>query len=480
MTVSDLSFIDRTDSALANPNLQLALDRAMTKFKMSRVTAFSQMLDGKGVRDRARAARARALARLDEHLDQLATKVEAAGGHVHWAADGVAARRVIGNLAREKGVQRIVKGKSMASEEIHLNHALEEAGLRVVETDLGEYIVQLAGETPSHILAPAIHKTREQVRDLFHDKLGMPFTDEIPVMTRTARASLRGEFLRADMGITGVNFGVAETGSIVIVTNEGNGRLTSGAPRIHVAVMGIERAVATTDDLLVLLQVLARSATGQKLSVYTSILTGPARPEDPDGPDEFHLVLLDNGRSKILGTEYAEALFCIRCGACLNVCPVYQEIGGHAYNATYPGPIGAVLTPNLDGLDGDTKWLPQASSLCGACQEACPVHIAIPDMLLKLRRDAVEQLGAPVGERLAMRGWRIGMSTAGLYRASQRLGRTGLRMLERRGKIRRLPPPLSGWTEQRDFPPFARRSFRERWADREARHLRATAEGSHE
>jgi L-lactate dehydrogenase complex protein LldF len=469
MSSRELHFIDRTDAALADPNLQLALDRATVKFRASRAGAIDQMVDGDIVRDRARAARASALARLDEYLETLAVNVEAAGGHVHWAADGAAARRIIGGLARDRGVQRIVKGKSMASEEVHLNQALEEAGLRVVETDLGEYIVQLAGETPSHILAPAIHKTREQVAQLFQERLGMPPTDEIPVMTRTARAALREEFLHADMGITGVNFGVAETGTIVLVTNEGNGRLTSGVPRIHVALMGIERVVATTDDLLVLLQVLARSATGQKLSVYTTFLTGPARPDDPDGPEEFHLVLLDNGRSRLLGTEYAESLFCIRCGACLNVCPVYQEIGGHAYGATYPGPIGAVLTPALEGLDGDTKWLPQASSLCGACQEVCPVRIAIPDMLLKLRRDTVRELGTPLPERAGMRGFRIGMSSPALYRAGTRLSRTGLRLLERRGRIRRLPPPLSAWTEGRDFPPFARRSFRERWAERQAR-----------
>lgn len=478
MTVSQLHFYERTEAALHDPNLQLALDRATAKFKQSRVNAFSHMIDGPGMRDRSRAVRARALANLDTHLEALATKVEAAGGHVHWAADGAAARKVIGDLARDNNVRRIVKGKSMASEEIHLNHALEEAGLVVVETDLGEYIVQLAGETPSHILAPAIHKTREQIRDLFHEKLGMPETDEIPVMTRTARDRLRGEFLRADMGITGVNFGVAETGSIVLVTNEGNGRLTSGVPRIHVAIMGIERIVATTEDLLVLLQVLGRSATGQKLSVYTTLLTGPARPDEPDGPDEFHLVLLDNGRSRILGGDYVESLFCIRCGACLNVCPVYQEIGGHAYNATYPGPIGAVLSPNLDGLNDDNKWLPHASSLCGACQEACPVHIAIPDMLLRLRHDAAEQVGIPLFERAGMRAWRIGMSSPGLYKASGRLGRMGLRMLERRGRIRRLPPPLSGWTDARDFPPFARQSFHERWAERQQRKKRSEEGGS--
>jgi L-lactate dehydrogenase complex protein LldF len=478
MTVSDLTFYERTDAALNDPNLQLALDRAVSKFRSSRAIALDQMVDSRGVRDRARSIRAATLARLDEHLEQLSARVEEAGGHVHWAADGAAARRIVGGLARDRGVRRIVKGKSMASEEVHLNEALEEAGLTVVETDLGEYIIQLAGEKPSHIIAPAIHKTREQVSELFQARLGMPPTDEIPVMTRTARAALREEFLRADMGITGVNFGVAETGSIVLVTNEGNGRLTSGAPRIHVAIMGIERIVPTTADLLVLLQVLARSSTGQKLSVYTTMITGPARAEDPDGPEEFHLVLLDNGRSRMLGTEYAEALFCIRCGACLNICPVYQEIGGHAYGSTYSGPIGAVLTPALEGIDGDNKWLPQASSLCGACQEVCPVHIALPDMLLKLRRDTVKERRQPWTERLSMRAWRIGMSTPELYRASGRMSRMGLRLLRRRGKIRRLPPPLSGWTESRDFPPFAARSFRERWAERQqARQNDAAEEG---
>ncbi len=466
MTTSEISFHDRADLALADANLQTALDRAMVAFRMKRAVGMSRLLDQRAVRERARAARARALADLDRNLELLEAKVVAAGGQVHWASDAAAARRIIGGLARDNGVRRIVKGKSMVSEEVHLNQALEEAGLRVVETDLGEYIVQLAGEAPSHILAPAIHKTREQVRDLFHEKLGMPPSDEIAVMTRAAREALRSEFLKADMGITGVNFGVAETGTVVLVTNEGNGRLSSGVPRIHVALMGIERVVATVEDLLILLQVLARGSTGQQMTVYTTLLTGPARPGDPDGPEEFHLVLLDNGRSRILGGEYAESLFCIRCGACLNVCPVYQEIGGYTYNATYPGPIGSVLTPNLDGMNDDNKWLPQASSLCGACQEACPVYIRIPDMLLKLRRDAVREGRMPAAEQLGIRAWRVGMSSTQAYQSGSKLARSGLRLLARRGRIRRLPPPLSGWTHKRDFPPFAPRSFRERWTEK--------------
>jgi L-lactate dehydrogenase complex protein LldF len=272
--------------------------------------------DFEELRDRARAIRAGALARLDEMLTRLAENVERRGGHVCWAEDGEQARRYITDLAHARGVKLVVKSKSMASEEIHLNHALEEAGLEVVETDLGEYIIQLAGETPSHIVAPAIHKTREQVRDLFEQHLGMPPTDDIPTMTETARRALRQRFLRADMGISGVNFGVANEGAVCIIENEGNARMTTTAPRIHVAVMGIERVCESLEDLGVLLQVLARSATGQRLSVYSSILSGPKRPEEPDGPEEFHLVLLDNRRSEIVGGAYAEALMCIRCGAC--------------------------------------------------------------------------------------------------------------------------------------------------------------------
>jgi L-lactate dehydrogenase complex protein LldF len=466
MTAQPLTFYERADVALHDAQLKTALDRAMVRFMAQRSAAIDKLVNSDEVRDRARAARARALANLDRYLTQLADNVEAAGGHVHWAWDAAEARQIILDLVRSRNVRSIVKGKSMASEEIHLNHALEEAGVKVVETDLGEYIIQLAGQTPSHILAPAVHWTKEQVAKLFEEKLGIEPTEEVTALTKAAREALRLEYLRADMGITGVNFGVAETGTIVLVENEGNGRLTSSAPRIHVALMGIERTVATTDDLMPLLQVLARSASGQKLSVYTNFVSGPGRAGETDGPEEFHLVLLDNGRSRILGSEYVESLYCIRCGACLNVCPVYREIGGHAYGAVYPGPIGAVLTPNLDGLNDDTKWLPYASSLCGACQEACPVRIPLPDYLLKLRRDVVNQVGAPLAERLGMKAWRIGMSSRGLYKAGGKLSRVGLKMLVRRGRIRHLPPPLDAWTAGRDFPPFAAESFQERWAKR--------------
>jgi L-lactate dehydrogenase complex protein LldF len=284
-----------------------------------------------------------------------------------------------------------------------------------------------------------------------------------------ARTALRQEFLRADMGISGVNFGVADEGAIVIVENEGNARLTTSVPRIHVAVMGIERIVENVEDLGVMLQVLARSATGQKLSVYTSIISGPARPSDLDGPEEFHLILLDNGRSQIIGGQYAESLMCIRCGACLNACPVYQAIGGHAYGGVYSGPIGAILTPLLQPDLPDQHMLPQASSLCGACQEVCPVRIAIPDMLLRLRADSVKAGKAHPAEREAMRGYTLTMTRPNLYRMGGRAARIASRTLARKGWFRRLPPPLSGWTRRRDFPSFtAAQSFSEWWEEREA------------
>jgi L-lactate dehydrogenase complex protein LldF len=467
MTTQTLPFHDRVERALGDATLQTALNRAVRGFIGSRASAFAALTDGDRLRDQARAIRARALSRLDELLIQLADQVEERGGHVCWAEDGAAACRYIADLARDRGVRSVVKSKSMAAEEIQLNHALERDGLTVTETDLGEFIIQLAGETPSHLIAPSIHKTREQVAELFEQHLGLPRTDDVPAMAAAARRALRQRFLQADMGISGVNFGVAESGAIALVTNEGNGRLTTTVPRIHVAVMGIERVVESLDDLGVLLQVLARSATGQRLSVYTTIVSGPARPGEPDGPEEFHLVLLDNGRSRILGGAYAEALLCIRCGACLNACPVYQTIGGHAYGGVYSGPIGAILTPLLQPDLVDAEQLPQASSLCGACQEACPVRIGIPDMLLRLRADAVAAGHAGAAERAAIAGWQLMMMNPALYRAGGRLASAGTRLVARRGQIGWLPPPLSGWSGARDFPAFAARSFNDLWAERE-------------
>jgi L-lactate dehydrogenase complex protein LldF len=456
----NVTFHDRVDAALRDQILHTALERATGRFQSLRLSALASLPDSDAVRDRARLIRAHTLSKLDTYLEQFASNVERTGGHIHFAADANALNEIVLDIVKAQNAQSVVKGKSMISEETELNHALEGAGVRVVETDLGEYIIQLAGETPSHIIAPAFHKTKEQIGQLLHDKLGIPYTDDPAQMTAAARSELREEFLSADIGISGVNFGVAETGSICLVENEGNGRLTTTAPRVHIALMGIERLVPSLDDLSVMLQVLARSATGQKITVYTNIVTGPRQNGENDGPDELHIILLDNGRSKVLGTEVAEILYCIRCGACLNACPVYREIGGHAYGSVYPGPVGAVLTPALGGV---AEWseLPQASSLCGACREVCPVRIDIPRMLL-FERDA----GARAGKmawwlRFGLRAYSLTVTRPALFRLATAVSRWGSRIAAAPtgGWLKFLPPPLNGWTQSRDFPAFAAKSF---------------------
>lgn len=463
---SNVTFHDRVDDALHDRILHTALDRATGRFQSLRLTALSSLDNADAVRDRARLIRAHTLSRLDVYLEQFTANVESVGGHVHFAANATALNAIIGEIATAHACKSVVKGKSMISEETELNHALEAQGIRVLETDLGEYIVQLAGETPSHILVPAVHKTKEQIGELFHQKLDIPYTDDPAKMTAAARATLRHEFLNADMGISGVNFGVAGTGTICLVENEGNGRLTTTAPRVHVALMGIERIVPKLDDLSVMLQVLARSATGQKITVYTNLITGPRRNGEGDGPDELHIVLLDNGRSRVLGTEVAEILYCIRCGACLNACPVYREIGGHAYGSVYPGPIGAVLTPALGGI---APWsdLPQASSLCGACREVCPVRIDIPRMLLVERDEATRAGKMPWWLRFGLHVFSFTITRPALYRFATMFAGWGSRLIAWRsqGWINRLPPPLDGWTRSRDFPAFAKKSFRQQYRE---------------
>lgn len=462
--ISNVTFHDRVDDALRNQILHTALDRATGRFQSLRANALAELQDADVVRDRARLIRAHTLSKLDTYLEQFVANVEKAGGHVHFARDANALNEIVNEIARTRNVRGVVKGKSMISEETHLNHALEAEHIRVVETDLGEYIVQLAGETPSHIVAPAIHKTKEEIGELFHQKINIPYTDDPALMTAAARRVLRREFLDADMGISGVNFGVAETGSICLVENEGNGRLTTTAPRIHVALMGIERLVPNLDDLSVMLQVLARSSTGQKITVYTNLITGPRRDGEGDGPDELHVILLDNGRSKVLATEVAEILYCIRCGACLNACPVYREIGGHAYGSVYTGPVGAVLTPALEGI---APWsdLPHASSLCGACRQVCPVRIDIPRMLLVERDWATRAGKLQWWLRLGLRMYSFTVTRPTLFKLATTAGRWGSRLVgaSSGGWIRSLPPPLNGWTQSRDFPAFAQKSFSEQF-----------------
>jgi len=460
------AFLERSRAAVRDTFLQTALDRATSRLMTARANGFASLPDADAMRDRAKAIKEETVARLDHYLARLAESVEGAGGHVHWAADADETRQIVLRLAREKGVRSIVKSKSMASEEIHLNAALEAAGFRVVETDLGEYIVQIAQEPPSHIIAPAIHKTKEQIAELFSGVAGRALPADPDQLTAWARAKLREEFIQADMGISGANFAVAETGTIVLVTNEGNGRLVTTMPRIHVAVMGMEKVIPALADLPVFLEVLARSATGQKMSVYTTLVRGPRRAGEVDGPDEFHLVIMDNGRRSALGTHLEESLQCLRCGSCLNVCPVYGEVGGHAYGTVYPGPIGIIVS-NYIGGHGHTQNLGAASTLCSACLDACPVRIDIPRMLLGLREEAQAKSEVPWAERMAFRMMAKVMASPSLYRMAVAAGRKLLLPFVRNGRVESLPGKLGGWTRFRTLPPIAKKTFRERWRETE-------------
>ena len=395
--------------------------------------------------------------------------MQARGGKVLWCADGESATRAIVSLAKEKGIQLAVKSKSMLSEEIGLNEALEKNGIEPVETDLGEFIVQLAGERPYHIVAPALHKSRHDVADLFAEKLGMERSDDPHQLTAAARRVLRAKFLLAGMGISGANFVVAESGAVVLVENEGNIRLTTSLPRVHIAIAGIEKLIPRAADLAVFLKLLGRSATGQHLTSYTSFLAGARRPGEMSGPEEFYLLLLDNGRTRILADqEKRQTLYCIRCGACSNVCPVYRRVGGHTYPGTYSGPIGAILTPQFHGA-GYEPALPFASSLCGACAEVCPVKIDIPRMLLALRRETKKVSARDLPTRVEKLGFRIWSWVMRSPRMFEQLGFLSRAILPAPSEgrwIKSLPGPLSEWTGHRDFPPPAPRSFRELWRAR--------------
>jgi L-lactate dehydrogenase complex protein LldF len=336
-----------------------------------------------------------------------------------------------------------------------------------VETDLGEFVVQIAKDHPSHFVFPILHKTREQVRDLFVEKLHMPPSDDPEVLTAAAREYLRQQFIEGDMGITGANFGIAESGTLAIVSKEGNGRMCSSLPRVHVAIMGIEKVIESVEDFATLVQLLTRSATGQRLTSYVHIIGGPAAPGDPDGPEHMYVILLDNGRSRIHATDYAESLACIRCGACLNTCPVYQNVGGHAYGWVYPGPIGAIITPLLQGIHNASP-LPHASSLCGACKSACPVDINIPDMLLRLRGDLVREHDTSKTITFGIKGWAVAMRSPRLYAMSGKAASAATRAIKGKdGQLHHLPGMLGHWTQNRDFPPFAAKSFHELWRERQ-------------
>ncbi len=458
------NFLAEAHTAAADANLHAALDNSVTKKDYGRREALAQLPDADGLRELAGKIKSHTLDHLDYYLELLEKNVRAAGGQVYFALDNAQANAIVIDIARRTGSRLVVKSKSMVSEETELNDALIAAGIEPLETDLGEFILQVDHDHPTHLVMPVIHKRAAEIGRIFEKYFKVPFTEDPQALAEMARVYLRKRFNEADMGISGVNFAIAETGSIVLCTNEGNGRMCTSRPRIHVAIMGMEKTIPAWDDLPVFLKLLARSASGQALTQYTSIITGPRRPGEQDGPDEFHLIIMDNGRSRILAGEYRDTLRCIRCGACLNACPIYRKVGGKSYGSVYPGPIGALLTPLFNGLEAH-KHLPMASSLCGACFEACPVKINIPELLISMRKDLVESGIISGPERLVFRIWSWTLAHGWSYRAGQMMQRLLLRLLKKPdGWITRLPGQPGEWTKVRDFPAPAKKDFRSQYA----------------
>jgi L-lactate dehydrogenase complex protein LldF len=470
-----VEFDRKIHNTLADANLQLAIYTATGRLKEKRIENVSDSVlpDYQELRTQANAIKKHAIENLDHYLIEFERNVDAHGGKVVYCKDGTEVSDFILGLAKERGAHLIVKSKSMTTEEIDLNERLEHHGLESVETDLGEYILQLAHERPYHIVAPALHKTRYDVAEIFTRRLKVPHEIVIEKQTAIARGVLREKFLAADIGISGANFLVADSGAVVIVENEGNARLTTSAPKIHIAIAGIEKVIPRAQDLVTFLKLLARSATGQALSVYTSFLSGARREGEIDGPDEFYVVLLDNGRTKLLpDRSKRESLYCIRCGACLNTCPVYRKIGGHSFPWVYSGPIGAIITPQFMGA-GHEPGLPFASSLCGACGEVCPVKIDIPKILLELRSDVKKSEAREKQnrmERLAFRVFAWLMTHPRLYEMAGRVA-AAMAPSDGGGWIRSVPSPLNvgpvkAWLSQRDLPPPPAKSFRQMWRQR--------------
>jgi L-lactate dehydrogenase complex protein LldF len=463
-------FKRRADLALEDMELQSALSLLKGGFITNRARAVAALPEFANLRNEGKEIKEHTLAHLDYYLERFEEKVLASGGQVHWAGTVEEAREIIVAICRDSGAERVTKGKSMVGEEIGVNEALEAAGVDVLETDLGEYIIQLADEPPSHIIAPAIHKTKAQITELFHKhhakhgKTGR--VTEVADIVNEAREVLREGFLASDVGITGANFLVAETGSTCIVTNEGNGDLTNTLPRVHIVTAGIEKVLPTLEDVSTILRLLGRSATGQEMSVYTTFSTGPRHSADPDGPEEFHVVLLDNGRSEMLGNDFHDMLRCIRCSACMNHCPVYGTVGGHAYGWVYPGPMGSVLTPLMVGIEKTTP-LPNACTLNGRCEEVCPMKIPLPTMLRKLREQEFEQGLTPPVARAGLAAWAFLARRPKLYSLVTRLGIKVLALLGgRKGRLSRLPF-ASAWTAARDLPAPAGETFQQAWKRRQ-------------
>lgn len=461
MTSPGNGFIARSREAIEDATLQSAMAKARPGFVRKRQDAIAKVANFRELTEKAREVRQRSLKDLDIYLGIFERRVTAAGGHVHWAETTADLRRIVLDIAKDSGAKTATKGKSMIAEEADLNHALEQAGIIPRETDLGEYILQLAKEPPSHIVAPALHKTRGQITDLFfqeHD-LGNRKLESVKDIVDEARQVIRNHYIQADIGITGANILIADTGTAVLCTNEGNGDLTASLPRTHIVTTSIEKVVATWDDASALLRVLARSATGQAITTYTTFY-GPKQPSDSDGPDNFHVVLLDNRRSQLLGSEFQEMLQCIKCGACMNHCPVYQSVGGHSYDSVYPGPMGSVLTPLLRGNSEDYT-LPNASTFCGRCEEVCPVRIPLPTLLRKLRHKSVTEKGAGRSGML-IKIYMLLASHPRIYRLCTSPLMLFLSLVSRKGLLPSLPG-LRSWQRNKDLPAPEGRSFQQQW-----------------
>ncbi len=468
MHVQSMHFKSRAAMKLADARLQRNLGAFADKVITARAAAIAELDDFEGTRDAAVERRNRPLANLDAWLERFEREATARGATVLYAQTHAEAAHLIVEISRRHGVRKVTKSKSMVSEEVGLNQALGAAGIESVETDLGEYILQINdNEPPSHIIAPVIHKDRDEVADLFARTHGTPRKTEIRQLTREAREVLRGHFLSSDMGVTGANFLIAETGSVALVTNEGNEGMCTILPRVHVVLAGIEKVLPTLEDAATIMRLLPRSATGQPISNYFSLLTGTRAPGEADGPEHTYFVLMDAGRTGLLGGEFQEMLRCIRCGACMNHCPVYQKIGGHAYGWVYPGPMGSVLTPSFVGIENALD-LPQAATLCGQCSVVCPVRIPLPDLLRKLRERQVERGLRPWYERAAISAWAFAAVRPALYRPLTRIGARVLRWMGgEKGRIRSLPL-AGGWTDHRDFPAPSGRTFIEQYRERKA------------